>query len=270
MFLLARRILNFIAAALLQQVTLFPRDDDTAATTVSSISTTSPPTTATSYYELLATEKIRSIIQDTASSYTRDKSQAELIFVSSVIIAVFVFVIVLPALEAYFLRDDNDEDVEEQIRRYYSNVSRHQDVDTVNKSPPPQSSSHQHTTTMMRVYQPGQGVVEMSIDEVIEMTALLRECSSSLSSSSSTGTAGSMETIYEEEEEEVDENDDELDSLLLLPTPTSSPPLTPETKMNNSTPRFIDEEFKRRLFQSSTSLQLPPLSSSSNHLAPQW
>jgi hypothetical protein len=269
MFLLARRILNFIAAALLQQVTLFPRDDDTAATTVSSISTTSPPTATTSYYELLATEKIRSIIQDTASSYTRDKSQAELIFVSSVIIAVFVFVIVLPVLEAYFLRDDNDEDVEEQIRRYYSNVSRHQDVDTVNKSPPPQSSSHQHTTTMMRVYQPGQGVVEMSIDEVIEMTALLRECSSSLSSSSSTGTAGSMETIYEEEEEEVDENDDELDSLLLLPTPTSSPPLTPETKVNNSTPRFIDEEFKRRLFQSSTSLQLPPLSSSSNHLAPQ-
>lgn len=184
--------------------------------------------------------EILSIFQDVASytphpireafyNYTRDKSQAELCFVSTIVIAVVVFVIVLPALEA-LLREEEEEEEE----------------------PSCSSSMEQHT---MRVYTPGVGVVHMSMEE------LLRECSGS-SCSGSSFSSGSMETIYEDEAEQQEEEDHEEEYD--LPSPTSSPPATPTPDVRSGAiSRMVSEELKKRLFHDDEIL--PPLSSSSNH-----
>jgi len=262
-----RGILNAIKHTLLNQATL-QLSTTTIITTPADITDEYPPSTMGKLVS-----EILSIFQDMASytphpikeafhNYTRDKSQAELCFICTVIIVVVVFVIVLPALEAFFLRDkccdgdvEDDEELitEEEILRYYYFTQQEEHQSKYSSS----EKHHHHQTSTMRVYQPGRGVVQMSLEEVVEMTSLLRECSSS-SSGSSTGTSGSMETIYEEEEEE------EEHEVYDLPSPTSSPPATPE-RMNDVSSRMMDEELQKRLFHDVATR--PPLSSS-NH-APQ-
>ena len=198
--------------------------------------------------------EILSIFQDLASytphpikevftNYTRDKSQAELCFVSAIVIAVVVFVIVLPLLEALLREEEEchgkkEEELtsEEEILRYYYFTQREEQND------PSSPLMEKHT---MRVYSPGAGVVQMSVEE------LLRECSGSSCSGSSTFSSGSMETIYEDEAEQ-EEQDEEYD----LPSPTSSPPVS----------RMVSEELKKRLFHDDEIR--PPLSSNQDH-APQ-
>ena len=211
--------------------------------------------------------EILSIFQDVASytphpireafyNYTRDKSQAELCFVSTIVIAVVVFVIVLPALEALLREEEEEEEsrrkkeealtTEEEILRYYYFTQRKEE------EPSCSSSMEQHT---MRVYTPGVGVVHMSMEE------LLRECSGS-SCSGSSFSSGSMETIYEDEAEQQEEEDHEEEYD--LPSPTSSPPATPTPDVRSGAiSRMVSEELKKRLFHDDEIL--PPLSSSSNH-----
>ena len=193
-------------------------------------------------------------IKEVLTNYTRDKSQAELCFVSAIVIAVVVFVIVLPVLEA-LLRDEEEchgkkeEELttEEEILRYYYFTQREE------QNEPSSSSTEKHT---MRVYSPGAGVVQMSVEE------LLRECSGSSCSGSSTFSSGSMETIYEDEAEQ-EEEDEEYD----LPSPTSSPPATPTPDMrSDAISRMVSEELKKRLFHDDEIR--PPLSSNQDH-APQ-
>ena len=200
--------------------------------------------------------EILSIFQDMASytphpikeafrTYTRDKSQAELCFLCAIIIVVVVFVIVLPALEAIFLRDDEyaardgELTTEEEILRYYYLNQREDENERA-------SHLDRYQMCTMRVYAPGKGVVEMSMEEI------LRECSSSSSSGSSTGSSVCMETIYEEDEEE---NED-------LSSPTPSPPSNLSTELMDDHSRFVDEDLKRRLFHED--VIRPPLSRSSN------
>ena len=162
-----------------------------------------------------------------------------------------VFVIVLPAVEAYFLRSDDVDGEEEELRkeeeemlRYYYFLKNHNEVVS--------------STSSLRVYTPHRGVVEMSSAEVVEMTSLLlRECGSSSCSGSSTLTSGSMETIYEEEEEE--EEEEEFDVL----SPSSPTPSSPTRSS-----RMMDDELKKNLFQDQVKLS-PPLSSTSPDVAPQ-
>mmetsp|Transcript_3284 Transcript_3284/g.4229 ORF Transcript_3284/g.4229 Transcript_3284/m.4229 type:complete len:257 (-) Transcript_3284:43-813(-) len=256
--MMSQRILNAIRATLLDQATLQLSSGTTklTATLPADIIEEYPPSTMGKLVS-----EILSIFQDMASytphpikeafnNYTRDKSQAELCFVCAIVIAVVVFVIVLPALEAILRREEGcgDEEeltTEEEILRYYYFTQQREGDES-------SSSSEMHQT--MRVYTPGVGVVQMSMEE------LLRECSSSSCSGSSTGTSGSMETIYEEEEEEEHEEYD-------LPSPTSSPPVTPpppEMRRNDAYSRMVDEELKKRLFHDDETR--PPLST--NH-APQ-
>ncbi|KAL7494706.1 hypothetical protein ACHAWT_003657 [Skeletonema menzelii] len=213
--------------------------------------------------------EILSIFQDVASytphpireafyNYTRDKSQAELCFVSTIVIAVVVFVIVLPALEALLREEEEEEEsrrkkeealtTEEEILRYYYFTQRKEEEE----EPSCSSSMEQHT---MRVYTPGVGVVHMSMEE------LLRECSGS-SCSGSSFSSGSMETIYEDEAEQQEEEDHEEEYD--LPSPTSSPPATPTPDVRSGAiSRMVSEELKKRLFHDDEIR--PPLSSSSNH-----
>mmetsp|Transcript_12417 Transcript_12417/g.18525 ORF Transcript_12417/g.18525 Transcript_12417/m.18525 type:complete len:257 (-) Transcript_12417:130-900(-) len=256
--MMSQRILNAIRATLLDQATLQLSSSGTTKLTATpaDIIKEYPPSTMGKLVS-----EILSIFQDMASytphpikeafnNYTRDKSQAELCFVCAIVIAVVVFVIVLPALEAILRREEGcgDEEeltTEEEILRYYYFTQQREGDES-------SSSSEKHQT--MRVYTPGVGVVQMSMEE------LLRECSSSSCSGSSTGTSGSMETIYEEEEEEEHEAYD-------LPSPTSSPPVTPpppEIRRSDAYSRMVDEELKKRLFHDDETR--PPLST--NH-APQ-
>ena len=160
-----------------------------------------------------------------------------------------VFVIVLPAVEAYFLRHDDVENEElmkeeEEMLRYYYFLKNHNEVVS--------------STSSLRVYTPKRGVVEMSSAEVVEMTSLLlRECGSSSCSGSSTLTSGSMETIYEEDEEDEEEEEEEFDVL----SPSSPTPSSPTRSS-----RMMDDELKKKLFQDQVKLS-PPLSSSD--VAPQ-
>jgi hypothetical protein len=270
-----RGILNAIKDTLLSQVTL-----QLSTTTITApaddiiITEEYPPSTMgklvseiLSIFQDVASYTTPHPIQEAFNNYTQDKSQAELCFLCTVIIVVVLFVIVLPALEAFFLRDDTewcgcDGEEEEEFRteedilRYYYLTQREEEQLTYSSL----EMKHHHQMSTMRVYKPGRGVVQMSMEEVIEMTSLLRECSSS-SSGSSTETSGSMQTIYEEEEEEEEHEEYDLPTPT---TPTSSPPSTPE-RMDDVSSRMMDDVLRKKLFHHADTR--PPLLSS-NH-APQ-
>lgn len=272
-----RGILNAIKDTLLSQVTL-----QLSTTTITApaddiiITEEYPPSTMgklvseiLSIFQDVASYTTPHPIQEAFNNYTQDKSQAELCFLCTVIIVVVLFVIVLPALEAFFLRDDTewcgcDGEEEEEFRteedilRYYYLTQREEEQLTYSSLEMKHHRHHQMST--MRVYKPGRGVVQMSMEEVIEMTSLLRECSSS-SSGSSTETSGSMQTIYEEEEEEEEHEEYDLPTPT---TPTSSPPSTPE-RMDDVSSRMMDDVLRKKLFHHADTR--PPLLSS-NH-APQ-
>jgi len=156
----------------------------------------------TSSYSTLATELLQELMMTMQSyipnrvkftmtnhftEFVSDKSQSELIFLLSIVLAVLLFVIILPAYETLFgsyCCDDEQYDGKEY---------------------------HMSSSGGMRLYKPGVGVVTMDVEDIADMT------DGSSSSSRSVGSHGSfsMETIEESEEEDdiMDEDhDDEVDS----------------------------------------------------------
>lgn len=131
-------------------------------------------------------------IQSNLASSLGGKSQSELIFLASVLLAILLFVIILPAYEMLFDWDGDCElenaKREEQLL-YYPAAS---------SSPGAASPS-----SPLRMYKPGVGVVEVDAEDVAETSC-------ETSARSSTLSCGSMETIEESEEEyELDSDDDE-------------------------------------------------------------
>lgn len=138
-------------------------------------------------------------IKSTISEFAKDKSQSELVFLLSIVLAVLLFVVILPLCETLF-GDDDDYDVRnnEGKEQCYEGGS-------------------------MRMYKPGVGIVTMDVEDIAEMTFLRASSGGSGSSSRSVGSHGSwsMETIEESEEEEdvimedelIDDSSDDVEEL---------------------------------------------------------
>jgi len=128
--------------------------------------------------ELLMTP-VHQLLRD----FTNDKSQSELLFLLSIALAVSLFAVILPAYEALF----------------GSSCLEGEDGNAMIKN------KQQHET---RIYKPGLGLVEMSADEIAELTLIrssigggCSDCDNSMSSICSLG-SWSLETIEESEEED--------------------------------------------------------------------
>jgi hypothetical protein len=143
-------------------------------------------------------EKIVAPIQQYLQDFANDKSQSELIFLLSVALAISLFAVILPLYEALFgscaFEDDDGTMLE-------------------NKQEETDSSS---SSSGMRMYKPGVGVVEMSVEEIAELTMIRNgsikggnnDCDSSCRGSICSLGSCSLETI-EESEEEYDSEDEE-------------------------------------------------------------
>lgn len=121
-------------------------------------------------------------IKSSVAACFGDKSQSEQIFLTSILLAVLLFVIILPAYETLFGCDGSD-DKEDGL-----------------------SGSLHGTSQSLRMYKPGVGAVEVDIKEIADKM-LIR--SSSCGSSRSCGSNSSMETIEESEEEYLEDDEDE-------------------------------------------------------------
>jgi hypothetical protein len=174
-------------------------------------------------------------LKSALASFVEEKSQSELIFLASVLLAVWLFAVVLPAYEA-LIAPHLEKKPELQPKEMGKQMRR----DENSCAPTPQR---------MRVYKPGVGVVEMDVEDIAE-TTLLR--GSSGGSSCSNISDRSLFVIEESDEEDLEDDEsvdgacDEVPSLDgsyseesyeylnrsedELETPTSSPPSTPITK----------------------------------------
>mmetsp|Transcript_13830 Transcript_13830/g.25012 ORF Transcript_13830/g.25012 Transcript_13830/m.25012 type:complete len:197 (+) Transcript_13830:137-727(+) len=113
------------------------------------------------------------------TAFLADKSQSELLFLTSILLTVLLFVIILPVSEALFGCDGSEAKEEEEL----------------SMSP-----------SFLRMYKPGVGVVEVDVSDMAETPSLI-----GASSGDSTRSIGSysMETIEESEEEDLEDDDDE-------------------------------------------------------------
>lgn len=125
-------------------------------------------------------------IKSAVAACLGDKSQSEQIFLTSILLAVLLFVIILPAYETLFGCDGSD-DKEDGL-----------------------SGSLHGTSQSLRMYKPGVGVVEVDIKEIADkMLIRSSSCESMRSSSRSCGSNSSMETIEESEEEYLEDEEEE-------------------------------------------------------------
>mmetsp|Transcript_28440 Transcript_28440/g.51865 ORF Transcript_28440/g.51865 Transcript_28440/m.51865 type:complete len:252 (-) Transcript_28440:648-1403(-) len=142
-------------------------------------------------------------IKSSLASFLGGKSQSELIFLSSILLAILLFVIILPACETLFGDYDDRNDYHNSDRR--NGYHAKEDGYMSPSSSPPSSP--------LRIYRPGVGVVEVEAEDIADMPAAetTTSCDSSRRSSTrSCGSSCSMETIEESEEEyEVEEDDEE-------------------------------------------------------------
>ena len=113
------------------------------------------------------------------TNFLGDKSQSELVFLTSILLTVLLFVIILPVSEALFGCDGSEVKEEEEL----------------SMSP-----------SCLRRYKPGVGVVEVDVSDMAETPSLI-----GASSGDSTRSIGSysMETIEESEEEGLEDDEDE-------------------------------------------------------------
>mmetsp|Transcript_13829 Transcript_13829/g.25010 ORF Transcript_13829/g.25010 Transcript_13829/m.25010 type:complete len:202 (+) Transcript_13829:137-742(+) len=113
------------------------------------------------------------------TAFLADKSQSELLFLTSILLTVLLFVIILPVSEALFGCDGSEAKEEEEL----------------SMSP-----------SFLRMYKPGVGVVEVDVSDMAETPSL-----TGASSGDSTRSIGSysMETIEESEEEGLEDDEDE-------------------------------------------------------------
>mmetsp|Transcript_2327 Transcript_2327/g.5386 ORF Transcript_2327/g.5386 Transcript_2327/m.5386 type:complete len:276 (-) Transcript_2327:500-1327(-) len=142
-------------------------------------------------------------IKSSLASFLGGKSQSELIFLSSILLAILLFAIILPAYETLFGDYDDCNDYNNSDRR--NGYHAKEDGYMSPSSSPPSSP--------LRIYRPGLGVVEVEAEDVADMPAAetTTSCDSSRRSSSrSCGSSCSMETIEESEEEyEVEEEEEQ-------------------------------------------------------------
>ena len=143
-------------------------------------------------------------IQSTVITYMKelvhDKSQSELLFLTAIVLAVLLFVVILPAYEALF--GTYDDCHREEIARLSSRSSN-----------PTNITKEESSSSSLRVYKPGVGIVEMKFAE----PSLLRSSSFDRCGSSGSSLSGSicshysLETIEESEEEYLQEDEDDDD-----------------------------------------------------------
>lgn len=170
-----------------------------------------------------ATSAINSLVHDIQHTYNElktslmyiakeyiisNKSQSEILFLTSILLAVLLFAIILPTYEALFGSEEDDVDDDDQYNIVSSSTSRIIENKEV-LSPKPL----RRTSNLM--YKPGVGVVEV----IYEEPPLLRLSSDGSNSDQSlTGSMCShfsLETIEESEEEYLQDEDTNDDKNLM-------------------------------------------------------
>ena len=150
---------------------------------------------------------IQSTIITYMKEFVHDKSQSELLFLTAIVLAVLLFVIILPAYESLF--GTYDDCHREEIARLSSSISNNP------------NNKKEESSSSLRMYKPGVGIVEMKFAE----PSLLRSSSFDRCGSSGSSLTGSicshhsLETIEESEEEYLqDEDDDDEEGVPQLDT----------------------------------------------------
>ena len=148
---------------------------------------------------------IQSTIITYIKEFVHDKSQSELLFLTAIVLAVLLFVIILPAYESLF--GTYDDCHREEIARLSSSISNN-----------PNNRKEESSSSSLRMYKPGVGIVEMKFAE----PSLLRSSSFDRCGSSGSSLTGSicshysLETIEESEEEYLqDEGVPQLDTTIV-------------------------------------------------------
>lgn len=160
------------------------------------------------------------------TEFVTETSQSELIFLLSIVLAVLLFVVILPVYEAFF--GDRDSAESSNFRS--------------------KSSSSGYESGSMRVYKPGVGIVTLDADDVISAMSNTTT-SSSGSSSRSVGShgSGSMETIEESEEEDavdMEDDDEEQDEQELNASVSSLDSVTSEEPQEAYEDEAADEHHR--------------------------
>ena len=117
---------------------------------------------------------IQSTIITYMKEFVHDKSQSELLFLTAIVLAVLLFVIILPAYEALF--GTYDDCHREEIARLSSSIN----------------NKKEESSSSLRVYKPGVGIVEMKFAE----PSLLRSSSFDRCGSSGSSLSGSICSHY--------------------------------------------------------------------------
>jgi hypothetical protein len=158
-----------------------------------------PPSSIISHFTAamsIVQDHIPPQVKAAIDNFLAGKSQSELLFLTSILLAVLLFVIILPAYEALF-----------------GSCSYYEGDETDCTTP---TSSRMSSPTRMKMYKAGVGIVEMDSEDIAE-SMLLRSNSGGSSSTSSTRSCGScsslrsdnLETIEESEEEDMEDEEDE-------------------------------------------------------------
>jgi len=182
------------------------------------------------------------------STYITDKSSAEVLFYLAIVLAILLFLIVIPICEALLFGTDStidEQQLVDDIKSYYLHV------DTNNKS---RMIEHRHTLFDDQEYYWD----DDDDDDEVEVNdlALTLSRSSSNTSFSRSGSVGSgsanshgsstMETIEESGEEDANDDDDEEDQELLLVKggSSSNSSFTEDScpDLNETTEDYDDEE----------------------------
>lgn len=143
-----------------------------------------------------------------------NKSQSEILFLTSILLAVLLFAIILPTYEALFGSEEDDVVDDDQYNIISSSRSRIIENKEVSSPKPLRRTSN-------LMYKPGVGVVEVIYEEP-PLLRLSSDGSNSAGSSSDQSLTGSMcshfsdlETIEESEEEYLQDEDTNDDNNLM-------------------------------------------------------
>lgn len=147
-----------------------------------------------SYSTTPLSELVMTPMHQLLRDFANDKSQSELLFLLSIALAVSLFAVILPAYESLFGGSCYEDDDGNAIEGKQHELSPYDYVGT--------GSDGSSGSSSMRMYKPGMGVVEMSVEEIAELTLIRASSGGDCDSSrSSIGSYGSLETIEECEEE---------------------------------------------------------------------